>query len=105
MFFDDYPSHSEAQIRPSLLWEYNTEEIDWNEMRNVVVQRIIERGRPDDYYAALNLYGLQGFIEAIKTIPYMNVKDMAFVCHVFGLKKEELKCYTRQQLHRQHWNS
>lgn len=105
MFFDNYKQHPEAQIRASLLWEYELNDFDWNAMRNIVVQRVVERGRIDDFYAVLNLYGLNEFKEGIKKIPYLNAKDLNFVCTVFGLNKRELICYTQKRLHQKHWNS
>ena len=53
MLFDDYKLHTKTVIRPSLLWEYDLNRFDWAKMRNVVVQRVLERGRMDDYYADL----------------------------------------------------
>lgn len=105
MFFKDYRLYKHAKIRESLLWEYQTDHINWQQMRNVVVQRVIERGRIDDFYAILNLYQLKGVKDAIRQIPSMNNKDIAFVCSVFNLKKEDLKCYIKKQLTPQHWNS
>lgn len=105
MFFSNYKEHPEVHIRKSLLWEYDPESIDWESMRNIVVQRVIERGRREDFYAMLNLYGLEGVRDAIKQLTYLNPKDMAFVCSVFNIKKEELKCYTRQLSFRQLWIS
>lgn len=104
MFFDDYIKHPDAKIRHSLLWEYDLSRFDWQAMRTLVVQRVVERGRREDFYAILNLYGLEGVREAIKDIPVLNPKDLSFVCSVFELKKEELKCYTRKPSHPQHWN-
>jgi hypothetical protein len=105
MFFEKYHLHTDAKIRKSLLWEYEIEKINWQQMRNVIVQRVIERGRMDDFYAILNMYELEGVKEAIKQIPFLNNKDLTFVCSVFNIKKEELKCYTKRQLKNQHWNS
>jgi hypothetical protein len=105
MFFDNYKKHSDAQIRASLLWEYNLTHFDWNAMQHIVLQRVIERGRITDFYAVLNLYGLNAFKEGVKNIPNLNEKDIAFVCTVFGIKKQELKCYTHKQLRQTHWNS
>src|SRR5665647_349098 len=93
MFFKDYKKHPEATVRQTLLWEYDMEQFDWQNMRTVVVQRVIERGRMQDFYAILNLYGLKGVKEAIKSIPYLNPKDQTFVCNIFGIKKEALACY------------
>jgi hypothetical protein len=105
MFFDNYKSHQNAQIRETLLWEYDLDQFNWEDMRILVVQRVIERGRMNDFYAILNLYGLTGVRDAIKQISYLNPKDLSFVCSVFNLNKEDLKCYTKQQSTIQHWNS
>jgi hypothetical protein len=50
MYFDDFKEHQDAKLNPKLLWEFNLEKFDFQEMRNVVVQRVIERGWPDDWY-------------------------------------------------------
>ena len=105
MPFADFKYHSTAALRPSLLWEYDMADFDWQKMRNIVVQRVLERGRKDDYYAMLNLYGLQGVREALKQVPYMNDKDMNFACVAFNLKKLDLKCYKNKLLRQQHFNS
>lgn len=105
MFFDNYQQQIHSQIRPSLFWEYDLEHFDWQAMRTLVVQRVIERGRMNDFYAILNMYGLEGVKESIKEIPSMNPKDLSFVCSVFELKKEELKCYIQKLSRPQHWNS
>jgi len=79
MFFDNYKSHIGAQVRKTLLWEYDLDQLNWDEMRTLVVQRVVERGRMDDFYAILNRYGVTGVQEAIKQIAYLNSKDLAFV--------------------------
>jgi hypothetical protein len=105
MFFDNYKQHAEARLRPSLLWEYELSNFDWYAMKAIVFQRVIERGRLDDFYAVLNIYGLAEFREGIKIIPFLNPKDMRFVCNFFGLNKKDLVCYTQKQLRQKHWNS
>ena len=105
MYFDKYKEHKDAKINPSLLWEYDMSRFDFQQMRNVVVQRVVERGWPDDWYAALNLYGEDGMIAAIKEIPYLNDKDMYFASSIFEIPLAEMKCYERKQLPQQHWNS
>ena len=56
MPFADYKYHTGSTLRSSLLWEYDMSAFDWQAMRNIVVQRVLERGRRDDYYAILNMY-------------------------------------------------
>jgi hypothetical protein len=105
MFFDNYKKHQDARLRSSLLWEYDLTRFDWNAMQNIVLQRVIERGRINDFYAVLNLYGLKEFKDGVKNIPNLNEKDIAFVCTIFGIKKHELKCYAQKQFHQKHLTS
>lgn len=105
MIFDGYEKYGNAQVRESLLWEYDLNGFDWTAMRNVVVQRVVERGFMEDFYAILNRYGVEGVKESITQIPYLNAKDLNFVCVTFGLKKEELRCCTHRQSIPRHWNS
>ena len=105
MIFDGYERHKDARVRSSLLWEYDTKDFDWTSMRTTVVQRVVERGFVEDFYAILNLYGVDGVKEAIKCIPYLNAKDQNFVCVTFQLKKEELRCCSHRQSVQKHWNS
>lgn len=100
--FDDYKKYGACSVSPSLLWEYDLSDFDWWKSRKIVVQRILERGWLEDYYAGFNLYGgIEGFREIIKEIPFLSPRDMNFACIAFDLKKEDLKCYTRKLLREQ----
>lgn len=99
MIFSDWKEKSkDLQISKSLLWEYDLSDFPWYDMRTLVMQRVIERGWINDFYAAIRIYGgIASIKQIIKDIPYLSVKDMTFVCSVFDLNKEDLKCYTRKQ--------
>ncbi|MDE5703932.1 MAG: hypothetical protein K2H70_03810 [Bacteroidales bacterium] len=107
--FDRYRDYAgKTTISPTLLWEYNIKDPDWDwwRSRKIVVQRVIERGWLPDFYAAINMYGgIEAFKNIIKEVPVLSERDMAFVCTVFGLKKEELRCYTRKLLREKLLNS
>jgi len=87
------------KIRQGLLWEYDLKDFDWQYMRALVVERVIERGWDEDYYALFALYGgVDGVRQIIRDeVLMLSDKDIAFVCATFNLKKEELKCYLRNQ--------
>jgi len=105
IYLEDYKKHPDAKINPALLWEYNLSDFDFQQMRNVVVQRVIERGWPNDWWAALNLYGEKGVKGTIKSIPYLNDKDMHFVSRAFEIPLSKMKCYVKKQSQPTHWNS
>jgi hypothetical protein len=47
MFFDDYKIYHEAKVNPALLWEYDLGCFDYLQMRQVVVERVVERWKDD----------------------------------------------------------
>ena len=110
MFFDFIIKNNPTanpQINKALLWEYDLSSFDWSAMRRTVVQRVIERGREEDFLAIFQMYG---GVESVRQIirdevPWLSPIDMSFVCGIFDLKKEELKCYIRAQLRAKHLNS
>ena len=104
VILDNY-TQNKHRLNPALLWEYNLQEFDWQSSRTLVVQRVIELGCPEDYYAAFDIYGgTSGFREAIKSIPYLSPIDINFFWLAFKLKKEELRCCRHRPLNREHWN-
>lgn len=89
----------------ALLWEYDMSNFDWQKSKTIVVQRVVEMGEPEDFFAAFDLYGgIDGFRTIIKNVPYLNDLDIHFVCTLFNLKKEELRCYTKKQSNLELWN-
>lgn len=105
MFFDGYEQHTNERVNPVLLWEYDLTNFDLKDMRAVVVQRVVERGWKADWYAILNLYGLNEVKQAIKEIPHLNEKDMHFASLVFDIPFNEMKCFKNKQSMSAHWNS
>ena len=103
MFFDFIIKNnpiSQPQVNKALLWDYDLSSFDWAAMRRTVVQRVIERGREEDYLAIFRLYGgIEGVKQIVRDeVPWLSPKDLSFAYRIFGLKKEDLKCYTRTQL-------
>ena len=100
MFFDDWKEKSVGlKVSERLLWDCDLSRVDWEAMRVLVVQRVIERGSLEDMYAAIRLYGGIENIRAImREIPILSERNINFVTTIFHLKKEELKCSTFKQL-------
>lgn len=98
-WFGDWRNHLGLNINKSLLWDCgNLESFDWNKHRILVVQRVIERGFPSDYYAAIELYGgLDNFKNILKQIPYLPPIYINFIETYFQIPKTELKCYLQEQ--------
>ena len=86
------------QISPHLLWDVDKSRIDWDEMKVFIVQRVIERGDKDDFYAIFNLYGgPEGVREIVKKAVFFDPRDEALARTLFDLKKKDLECYKRKR--------
>ena len=96
-----------ATIPRHLLWDMKMEGFDWQKNRQVVVERVIERGREQDFYTIFRMYGgVEGVREIAKNIKHFRwQQDADFVSLVFDIKKEDMICYKRKRLREAHLNS
>src|SRR5258708_38847747 len=93
MYFDNYKDHAQARFNPGLFWEYDLSHFDFEAQTALVVQRVIERGASDDFYAMFNLYGSEAVSQAIKEIPSFSQRDIEFISNLLGIPYHELKAY------------
>jgi len=96
-----------STIPARLLWDMNLGEFDFEKGKNIVVQRVIERGMPADYYTLFRMYGgVEGVREIAKNIKHFRFpEDAAFTSMIFDIEKEDMACYKRKQLREAHLNS
>ena len=88
--FQDYITYPKQTISPTILWEYDTKapSWDWSEMAERVVQRVIQFGDKNDYYAMLQMYGgFDGVSKIVKKLPELSQKDLNWACFIFNIKK------------------
>ena len=97
MFFYEFEKYKDAKLDKRLLWEFEVEEsFDYNSVKRLVVQRVIQLGGKEDYYTIFKMFGgIDGVREIIKEIDFLSKKDMNFVSVIFKIKMEELKCYKK----------
>ena len=91
------------QVSPHLLWDVNLAKVDYQKMKTYIVERVIERGSEDDFYAIFQLYGgPEGVREIVrKGCDFYDPRDEALARVLFDLKKEDLECYKRRQLRKE----
>lgn len=61
----------ESKFSPALFWEYDKDNFIPSEHKELVVRRVVERGRLNDYFAAFDVCG---GIEEFKQI-YLNLRN------------------------------
>ena len=94
------------RISPRLLWDIDKSKFDWKKMKVFIVERVIERGTVDDFYAICQVYGgPKGVREIVKKASFYDPKDEALARVLFDLKKKDLECYKRKQLRKKRLGS
>jgi len=94
-YFADYADHQGTTFHKALFWEHDMSKFDYQKMIRLVVERVIERGDIDEFYALLNLYGWDRTIETVKILPYLGERNMHFASKIFDIPIKSMKCSRR----------
>lgn len=86
-----------SNILPNLFWDIDTSKLDWIRHRQIIVERVIQRGSLNAIKEMTDHYGIHELRNIIKQIPYLEKRDLAFVNIYFDIPLNELKCYSRKR--------
>jgi len=103
MYFDNHADFLKARINPDLFWEYNLKAFNFEQQIDLVVQRVIERGGGNDFYALYNLYGKDKVNISIRRIPIFGQREMEFIDVVLGVPYKELAAYDNMKKYPDKW--
>ena len=90
-------------IRKELFWDVDPTLLDETKNRRLIIQRVLSLGTLSEFNQILNQYELSEIKEAIRQTGYLDPKTLEFVVGYFGLKREDLKCYTKKQSQKKRW--
>ena len=91
-------------LSPHLFWDVDIRQINWDEHKIFIVQRILEYGLLSDW---LNLYHHTGIVEIgiiAKQIRSLDKKSLVFISALSNIPLSDFLCYNLQQSTPQHWN-
>ncbi len=102
-FFEEYVPGN-RKLNPGLLWDYDINQLQPQMYRRLMVTRVIQMGRLEDFYAAFDMFGgIEGFVRiAQNEVSGLTDKELNFICCAFDLKKEQTQCYRKAQLRQAH---
>lgn len=85
---------NKANFSESLFWEYDMEKFVPSEHKDIVVSRVAERGRLNDYFAAFDACGgIDGFKEVYMGLKKPNEYSMNFICAALDINREDMLCF------------
>lgn len=78
--------------------------IDFEKNAAHVVEKVIERGKTEDFDSLLKFYGFKQVGELAKQAHWLSDISINFCCTLFKIKPTDFKCYEKKRLNQQHWN-
>jgi len=98
------PQNTKPNLPTRLFWEYDLERTDWQRDSVGIIERVLERGTHEEWDELVRFYGVDKVRHILKDeIRFLFDEVIEDACSYFGLKKEELLCYRRNQNHTGNW--
>lgn len=91
-------------LRPELFWDVDSSKLDVEKNKRLIIDRVLSLGTLKEFKTILWIYGKAVIKNEVQNIGYFDVKTLEFIVSYFGIEKRKMKCYTKKQLNRAHWN-
>jgi hypothetical protein len=85
-------------------WDVDMEKIDYEKNAVHVVEKVIERGKAEDFREILKFYGFDKLRDLSLQANWLSDISINFCCTLFKVKPSDFKCYEKKQLNRAHWD-
>ena len=93
----------QLELRPALFWDVNIEEVDLQNHRASVIERIATRGRLEEFRAMVKFYGQETVKNALIHARYLDKRTLSYCSLIFDVPITEFRCYKLAQLNPEHW--
>jgi hypothetical protein len=91
-------------IRKEIFWDIDVQLLDAKKNKQLIIERVLCFGNVSEFKAIEKLYSNRSLKSTIGKIGYLDPKTFEFVLSYYHLKKKNLTCYIKKQLHQQHWS-
>ena len=91
------------KLSEHLFWDTNPEKIDYEKQARQIIERVVSRGRIEDWKQIRDFYGLERIKLEVVRIRSMDAKTMTFLSTILHIPPTEFRCYTDKQSHLQHY--
>ncbi len=91
-------------LRPALFWDVDVSKIDLQKHQAAVIERILMRGRLEEYRAMMRFYGKDTVRKVVLNARYLDKTTLSFCSTIFDLPVTEFRCYKLAQSNPGHWD-
>ena len=85
-------------------WDVDMEKIDYKKNAVHVVEKVIERGKAEDFDNLVKFYGFKHVKDLALQANWLSDISINFCCALFKVKPTDFKCYGKKQLNQAHWD-
>ncbi len=100
----DINAKEHLNFLPSIFWDIDISSIDWDAHARFVIQRVVQRGRIEDWIVLKKMYGLDKIKTELLLARNLDSKTLHFFSTYFDIPKQNFRCYTMKQSFQGHWN-
>jgi hypothetical protein len=91
-------------VRKELFWDVDYEKLDSVRHKRLIIQRVLTLGNLNEFIYLLHIYDTKTLVNEIRKIGNLDPKTLKFVTTFFNINRNELKCFTKKQSTKTHWN-
>jgi hypothetical protein len=84
-----------GRLSQYLFWDCNVNMLDPNIDKKLILERVFARGTENDEKEIFNYYGKKTIKNTILDIKYFDKKTLNYLSIIFGVSKENFKCYRK----------
>jgi hypothetical protein len=85
-------------------WDVDMDKIDYKANAVHVVEKVIERGKAEDFKSLLRFYGFEKVKDLALQANWLSEMSINFCCALFKVKPTDFKCYVKKQSNLAHWD-
>ena len=87
----------------NLFWDIDETELDIQQNRRFIIERVLTRGRMSDWWSLIQLYSFDVIKIEVVQIRYLDNITLNFCSTFFHLPKTAFRCYNQPQSIQQLW--
>ncbi|RFZ85625.1 hypothetical protein DYU05_08525 [Mucilaginibacter terrenus] len=85
-------------------WDVDMNNIDYEKHAVHIVEKVIERGKTEDFDNLLKYYGFDKVAKLALQANWLSDISINFCCTLFKVHPTDFKCYEKKRLNQQHWS-
>ncbi|HMQ46214.1 MAG TPA: hypothetical protein PKA00_11085 [Saprospiraceae bacterium] len=87
----------------NLFWDIEEDALDSEKNARFIIERVLSQGRLRDWFALVDLYGLDKIKHESLKIRYLDKVTLNFCSKLFNVPKSKFRCYKQPQSIQQLW--